>query len=118
MAGYKGYSYTVVVELLSAALQGGNYMKMLTGIGPNGEKVPYHLGHFFIAVDTDAFLGADAFKKTAGDILRELRNSQKVPGAERIYTAGEKEYMAYMEKKDKGVAITEAVPKRNLGSSG
>ena len=47
MAGYKGYSYTVVVELLSAALQGGNYMKMLTGIDPNGEKVPYHLGHFF-----------------------------------------------------------------------
>ena len=114
MAGYKGYSYTVVVELLSAALQGGNYMKMLTGIGPNGEKVPYHLGHFFIAVDTDAFLGADAFKKTAGDILRELRNSQKVPGAERIYTAGEKEYMAYMEKKDKGVAITEAVQKEIL----
>ena len=114
MAGYKGYSYTVVVELLSAALQGGNYMKMLTGIGPNGEKVSYHLGHFFIAVDTDAFLGADAFKKTAGDILRELRNSQKVPGAERIYTAGEKEYMAYMEKKDKGVAITEAVQKEIL----
>ncbi len=114
MAGYKGYSYTVVVELLSAALQGGNYMKMLTGIDPNGEKVPYHLGHFFIAVDTDAFLGADAFKKTAGDILRELRNSQKVPGAERIYTAGEKEYMAYMEKKDKGVAITEAVQKEIL----
>ena len=114
MAGYKGYSYTVVVELLSAALQGGNYMKMLTGIGPNGEKVPYHLGHFFIAVDTDAFLGADAFKKTAGDILRELRNSQKVPGAERIYTAGEKEYMAYMEKKDKGVAITEAIQKEIL----
>ena len=114
MAGYKGYSYTVVVELLSAALQGGNYMKMLTGIGPNGEKVPYHLGHFFIAVDTDAFLGADAFKKTAGDILRELRNSQKVPGAERIYTAGDKEYMAYMEKKDKGVAITEAVQKEIL----
>ena len=114
MAGYKGYSYTVVVELLSAALQGGNYMKMLTGIDPNGEKVPYHLGHFFIAVDTDAFLGADAFKKTAGDILRELRNSQKVPGAERIYTTGEKEYMAYMEKKDKGVAITEAVQKEIL----
>ncbi|MDO4542605.1 MAG: Ldh family oxidoreductase, partial [Bacillota bacterium] len=94
LAGYKGYGYCCAVEILSAALQSGQYMKMLSGIGPNGENVPYGLGHFFIAVDTNAFMGADAFKKTAGDILRELRNSEKAPGEERIFTAGEKEYLA------------------------
>lgn len=38
MAGYKGYGYATVVELLSAALQQGNYLKMLTGIGEGGKK--------------------------------------------------------------------------------
>ncbi|MBF7095504.1 Ldh family oxidoreductase [Alkalibacter mobilis] len=109
LAGYKGYGYATVVEILSAALQAGSYMKMLTGIGESGEKVPYHLGHFFIAIDTEAFMGVESFKKTAGEILRGLRSSQVAPGEERIYTAGEKEYISWMDRKDKGVPVGEAV---------
>ena len=110
LAGYKGYGYATVVEILSAALQQGNYLKMLTGI-QNGKKVPYHLGHFFIAIDTNAFMGVDEFKKTAGDILRELRASEKAPGQDRIFTAGEKEWDVWCERKDSGVPINEAVQK-------
>ncbi|NLZ25472.1 MAG: Ldh family oxidoreductase [Clostridiales bacterium] len=111
MGGYKGYGYATVVEILSAALQSGNFLKMLSGIGPNGEKVPYHLGHFFIAIDTNAFMGEKEFRKTAGDILRALRASRKAPGEDRIYTAGEKEWLVWQERKDKGVPINEAVQK-------
>ena len=111
LGGYKGYGYATVVEILSAALQAGNYLKMLTGIGENNEKTPYGLGHFFIAIDTEAFVGAESFKKTTGNILRELRASKKVPGQERIYTAGEKEYLVSLERKDKGVPIGESVQK-------
>ena len=56
-------------------------------------------------------MGAEAFKKTCGDILRDLRGSEKAPGQERIYTAGEKEYDVWMYRKDKGVPVTEAVQK-------
>lgn len=111
MGGYKGYGYATVVEILSAALQQGNFLRALSGIGPNGEKVPYRLGHFFIAIDTEAFMGLESFKKTAGDILRELRNSTKAPGHDRIYTAGEKEYLVWQERKDSGVPINESVQK-------
>jgi len=109
MAGYKGYGYAAAVEILSAALQHGNYMKMLTGVGENGEKIKYHLGHFFIAINPDFFLGVDDFKKTAGDICRALRASTKAPGCDRIYTAGEKEYLVWQERKDKGVPVNAAV---------
>ncbi len=111
LAGYKGYGYATVIEILSAALQQGNYMKMLTGIGEHGEKVPFHLGHFFIAIDTAAFMGVDEFKKTAGDILRELRASTKAPGHDRIFTAGEKEHDVWLSRKDSGVPINTAVQK-------
>lgn len=111
LAGYKGYGYATVVEILSAALQQGNFLRALTGIDEAGNKQPHHLGHFFIVIDTEAFMGLEAFRKTAGDILRELRSSQKAPGEERIFTAGEKEYNVWMERKDSGVPINQAVQK-------
>ncbi len=109
LAGYKGYGYATVVEILSAALQQGQFLRALNGIGFQGEKVPYHLGHFFIAIDTEAFMGLEAFQKTAGDILRDLRSSEKAPGYDRIYTAGGKEYRVWMERKDSGVPVNAAV---------
>ena len=104
LGGYKGYGYATVVEILSAALQGGSYLKMLTGFR-DGKKVPYCLGHFFIAIDVSAFTELDEFKKTTGNILRELRNSKKAKGHDRIYTAGEKEYEIWLYRKDKGVPV-------------
>ena len=104
-AGYKGYGYATVVEMLSAALQQGAFLKMLMGM-KDGKKVPYPLGHFFIAIDINAFTDPADFKKTTGDICRELRASGKMPGQNRIWTAGEKEYYTWLERKDKGVPFT------------
>ncbi len=109
LAGYKGYGYSAVVEILSAALQAGNFMKMLSGFDQDGNRIPYGLGHFFIAIDPDAFMGQASFRKTAGDILRALRSSDKAPGQDRIYTAGEKEHLVWLERKDKGVPLNAAV---------
>lgn len=108
--GYKGYGYATVVEILSAALQQGSYLKMLLGF-EDGKKVPYHLGHFFIAINVEAFTEVDSFKHITGDILRQLRASRKMPGQERIYTAGEKEYLTYLERKNKGVPVNRELQK-------
>ncbi len=100
--GYKGYGYSLVVEILSAALQSGAYMKMLLGY-KDGVKIPYPLGHFFIAIDVNAFNDVDEFKKITGDILREIRASKLAPGEKQIFSPGEKEYIKWMYRKDKGV---------------
>ena len=111
LAGYKGYGYAAIVEILSAALSGGQFMKAPTGVSEDGSPQMYHLGHFFFVVDPDAFMGRDVFMKIAGDICRALRASDKAPGHDRIYTAGEKEYLAWLDRKDKGVPVSEAVQK-------
>ena len=110
-AGYKGYGYATVVEVLSAALQQGQFLKALNGIDPGGKKIPYHLGHFFIAIDISAFVELDRFKKTTGSILRELRASMKAPGQNRIYTAGEKEYLAWLSRKETGIPLNDSLKK-------
>lgn len=111
LAGYKGYGYAAVVEILSAALSGGEFMKALTGVSPDGKPQMYHLGHFFFVIDPDAFMGREEFKKIAGEICRALRASKKAPGHDRIYTAGEKEYDVWLFRKDKGVPVSEGVQK-------
>ncbi|MBP8082650.1 MAG: Ldh family oxidoreductase [Spirochaetes bacterium] len=111
LGGYKGYGYATVVELLSTALSQANYLKMLMGVDADGKKIPIQLGHFFMAINIEAFVELDKFKKHAGDVCRALRNSRKAKGAERIYTAGEKEHEIWLYRKDKGVPFNEPLKK-------
>ena len=109
--GYKGYGFTTAVEILSAALSGGPHTKALSGKDENGNNKMYHLGHFFFVINPEFFMGLDTFRQTSGDICRALRNSTKAPGAERIYTAGEKEWLVWQERKDKGVPVDASIQK-------
>jgi L-2-hydroxycarboxylate dehydrogenase (NAD+) len=113
-AGFKGYGYATVVEVLSAALQDGSFLKSLNGFNEEGEKIPYPLGHFFIAINTEFFLGLETFKRIAGAIVRDLRNSQKADGEERIFTAGEKEWEAWKYRKEHGCPVPEVLQKQMI----
>jgi L-2-hydroxycarboxylate dehydrogenase (NAD+) len=92
MGGHKGYGLSTMVEILSASLQTGSFLMGLTGIGKDGEPVPFRVGHFFMAINIEAFCSLEDFKLTTTQILQNLRKSNKAPGQERIYTAGEKEF--------------------------
>lgn len=113
-AGYKGYGYATIVELFSAAFSGADYLQALSGVAEDGSKKPILLGHWFIVIDPAAFMGLDVFEKTAGGIMKELRASEKAPGEERIYTAGEKEYLVWLKRKETGVPINEALQKEMI----
>ena len=103
-SGHKGYGYATLVEILSAALQDGIFLRDTIGIVENGQK-RLKVGHFFLAINIESFLPLNSFEKTAGNIMRGLRSAKKVPGEERIYTAGEKEYIAEQERVKTGIPI-------------
>ncbi len=107
-SGYKGYGYATLVEILSAALAGGPFMKGLTGLG-KGKTVPIDLGHFFLAISIESFISLKEFKRTAGSILRALRASARAPGCRRIYTAGEKEYFESLKRRRSGILVNPGV---------
>jgi len=109
--GYKGYGYAMVVEILSAALQDGAWMKALNGFDEDGKAIPYPLGHFFIAIDPAHFMGLETFKRIAGTICRQLRASEKAPGADYIFTPGEKEFLAYQFRKEHGCPVPPSLQK-------
>jgi LDH2 family malate/lactate/ureidoglycolate dehydrogenase len=92
LAGYKGYDLAAMVEILSASLCGGVFMKDLLGFAPDGSRRPFMLGHFFLAIDIEHFIPLEISNFITGQIVHNLQAAGKAPGQERIYVAGEKEH--------------------------
>ena len=111
MGGHKGYGLATMVEILSSALQEGAFLSGLHDYDEAGHPHALGIGHFFLAINIAHFLPVERFRKTAGDIVRELRASRKVPGQEKIYTAGEKEHCIKQRVTREGVEIPPAVQK-------
>jgi LDH2 family malate/lactate/ureidoglycolate dehydrogenase len=102
---HKGYGLGTMVEILCAALQNGSYLNGLLGQNSDGSPAPYCLGHFFLAINIDFFTELDDFKRIAGDICRQLQQSKLMPGKERIWVAGEKEYEIGQKVLKQGIPI-------------
>ncbi len=109
--GHKGYDLATMVEILSASLAGAAFLDGVSGFDEHGNPRPHRLGHFFMAIDIEHFIPLDEFKRITGEILRALRNSQKAPGAARIYTAGEKEWEMEKQVRKEGVPINRNLQK-------
>jgi len=111
LAGHKGYGLAMLVEILSSAFSGGPFCWGVSGVDETGKKAPTRLGHFFIVINISHFIDVDTFKKIAGNMVRTLRASGKLPNQNRIYTAGEKEYEKEQEIPKTGIAINETLQK-------
>jgi len=105
LSGHKGFVLGTMVEILSASLQTGSFLTDLSGVDASGNPQPFRIGHYFLAINIENFTDLETFKLTTGNILRQLRNSNKEPGQSRIYTAGEKEFEKEKEVRAKGIKI-------------
>jgi LDH2 family malate/lactate/ureidoglycolate dehydrogenase len=102
---HKGYGLGTMVEILCSALQQGSYLNGLWGRDADGKAAPYRLGHFFLAINIDFFTEIDEFKRISTDICQQLQQSRKLPGRDRIWVAGEKEYEKEQEVRSIGIPI-------------
>ncbi len=124
LGGHKGYGLATMVEILCASLQDGAYLQDLKGLDEQGQRRPFMLGHFFLAIDIEHFIPLERFKAITGDIVRRLRASTKAPDQTRIYTAGEKEWEMERIVRERGVPVNEALQQniltmqRELGLTG
>ena len=111
--GHKGYGLAILVEVLCASLQSGAFLKDLASKKPDGSTRKQNLGHFFLAIDIAAFGPVDEFRRTTGDIVRQLRAARRAEGEERIYTAGEKEWENEARVRREGIPVNPNL-RRNL----
>jgi LDH2 family malate/lactate/ureidoglycolate dehydrogenase len=114
LGGHKGYGLAAVVEVFSAAFQNGAFLSALHDTDAQGKTHPLRIGHFFLAIDVEHFLPLATFQGIVGNIMRELRASEKAPEQERIYTAGEKAYTNSLRVQAEGVEIAPGVQRALL----
>jgi L-2-hydroxycarboxylate dehydrogenase (NAD+) len=108
--GHKGFGLAMMVEILCSALQDGSYLDGLHG-GENDKRLPYKLGHFFMAIDISKFLNIDRFKEITTDIMQQIQNSPRRSDQDRIFVAGEKEYYKELEIRKSGIPINSELQK-------
>jgi len=110
LGGHKGYGLGVMVEILCAAFSGGSFGRALSGLS-EGKPVPHRLGHFFAAINIASFVPVSVFKAITGSIMREIRSSAKVPGHDRIFVAGEKEFEMIERRRKEGIPVNRPLQK-------
>ena len=96
---HKGYGYGMLCEIFTSILSMG-LTSNHTHIGGKGGTC-----HGFIAIDPAVFGDPNAIREHLSTLLTELRESPKAEGAERIYTHGEKEVLAYEDRMKNGIDV-------------
>ena len=100
LGSHKGYGNGMICEIFSSIISMGttsNYcMKGRSGIC-----------HFFAAIDPKIFGDPAEIREHFSTFLKELRESPKAEGHDRIYTHGEKEIFATEDRKKNGVPVNE-----------
>jgi L-2-hydroxycarboxylate dehydrogenase (NAD+) len=105
LSSHKGYGLAVMVDILCGVLSGMGY----------GMRLPrLQAGHFFGALRIDAFRDVAEFKAEMDAMIRELRATKPIEGVERVYVAGEKEFLAEAENRRLGVPLSFGVVQRLL----
>jgi LDH2 family malate/lactate/ureidoglycolate dehydrogenase len=102
MRGYKGYGLSLLVDIFSGILSGASFGKH---VGHPNEGKPADVGHFFAAIQVEAFRDIADFTRDMDALLDELKNAPKAAGQERIYIHGEKEFELYEHYAKEGVPL-------------
>ncbi|HOV22995.1 MAG TPA: Ldh family oxidoreductase [Candidatus Marinimicrobia bacterium] len=94
--GHKGYGLSAVVDILCGVLSAG----MVGTEVARYSNAPAGVSHFIGAINPDAFVGTDLIGEGIDKYIQMLRNADKAAGQERIYVAGEKEFLAEERYRD------------------
>lgn len=101
LGSHKGYGYGMICEIFASILSmGGTSNHCMT----NGRG---NICHGFMAINPAFFGNPEELKAHFSNFLKELREAPKAEGQERIYTHGEKEMEAIVDRRENGIPIND-----------
>ncbi len=104
IGGYKGYGLNVVIGMLAGVLNGAPFGRDVVDFN-TALGIPNRGGHMVLAMRVDNFRPMDEFKREMDRVIREIRNSDRMEGVERIWLPGEMEYERVRERRAHGVPV-------------
>ena len=108
IGGYKGYGLALIVGLLAGTLNGAAMGKDVIDFNHDDTSVT-NTGQSILAIDLSAFGDVDAFKARVDRLVRELRDSERMPGVERIWLPGEQSHERRAHYEREGIPLAPAL---------
>jgi LDH2 family malate/lactate/ureidoglycolate dehydrogenase len=113
MGGHKGYSLASMVDILCAVLSGANWGPFAPPFALRQEiptrSVGKGIGHFFGALEIEAFIDKVEFKKQIDQWIRVFRKTKPAPGTQGPLIPGDPEREAEAIRSKEGIPLLQPV---------
>lgn len=108
IGGYKGYGLALVLGMLAGNLNGAAMGKDVIDFNNDDTSVT-NTGHAIVAINIGAFQPLAEFKQGMDTLIRDIRNSERLPGVDRIRLPGEGSHVTRADNEKMGVPMPEAL---------
>jgi L-2-hydroxycarboxylate dehydrogenase (NAD+) len=105
---YKGYGLSLIIGLLAGALNRAALGRDVVDFVKETGK-PTNTGQAIAAIDIATFMPPAEFKRSVDQVIRDIRNSRRLPGVERIWLPGEQSQAKIAERRAHGVPMPKAL---------
>ena len=103
MGGHKGYGIAFFIEVMTSIMGGGDVLDIPLWIKSMPTICPY--SHMFMFIDVATIMDPDQFGLRMEDAIKEITESPKAAGADRIYLPGEMEWERYSAAVSRGLDL-------------
>jgi LDH2 family malate/lactate/ureidoglycolate dehydrogenase len=107
-AGYKGYGLAMIIGLLAGTLGGAAMGRDVIDFNHDDDSVT-NTGQAIAAINVAAFGDVAVFKASVDALVRDFRNSQRIPGVDRIFVPGERSHETRATRARVGIPIAPAL---------
>jgi LDH2 family malate/lactate/ureidoglycolate dehydrogenase len=105
---YKGSGLSLIIGLLAGALNRAALGRDVIDFVKEAGKAT-NTGQAIAAISIDAFMPAAEFKRAVDTVIRDIRNSPRLPGVERIWLPGEQSHAKLQDRRANGVPMPKAL---------
>ena len=104
IGGYKGYGLALIFGLLAGTLNGAAMGRDVVDFN-NDDTTPTNTGHVIVAINVAMFRELGEFKASVDQLVRDIRNSKRLPGVDAIRLPGEQSHAKREERMRLGIPM-------------
>jgi LDH2 family malate/lactate/ureidoglycolate dehydrogenase len=105
---YKGSGLSLIIGILAGALNRAALGRDVVDFVKEAGK-PTNTGQAIAAIDVAAFMPPAEFKRAIDQVVRDIRNSERLPGVDRIWLPGEQSHAKLTDRRVNGVPMPKAL---------
>ena len=110
IGGYKGYGLALVFGLLAGTLNGAAFGRDVIDFNRD-DTTPTNTGQVIVALDIARFSLVEGFKRKVDEVIRDFRNSKRMPSVDHIRLPGEQSHATWLERSADGIPLPDVLLK-------